>query len=191
MSETISTFTNYNFIWLPLLSVNMDCAIMACLPQLTGAYWYEWQKEIETYFLLIGCGGHVGSTRPGGDKGSEWDVVDQKVYTIIWFLVDPNHHSPIITTKSGKEAWAKLVAEYQKDDTTNQLMLHQDFYSIKHDSALPVTKFIEGVLLVACKLDVIGHKSSNTEVSDKILISLDNSWSQVYTTDTSVNISDC
>jgi hypothetical protein len=96
----------------------MDHAVMARLPQPIGANWYEWQKEIETYFLLIGCRGHVGSTRPGGDKGLEWDVVDQKVYAIIWFLVDPNHHSLIITTKSRKEAWAKLVAEYQKDNTT-------------------------------------------------------------------------
>ena len=58
---------------------------------LTG---YEWQKEIETYFLLLGCRGHLGSTRPGGDKGPGWDVVAQKVYAIIWFLVDPNHCSP-------------------------------------------------------------------------------------------------
>jgi hypothetical protein len=158
----------------------MDRAVMARLPQLIGANWYEWQKEIETYFLLIGCGGHVGSTRPGGDKGPEWDVVDQKVYAVIWFLVDPNHRSPIITTKSGKEAWAKLVAEYQKDNATNRLMLRQEFYSIKHDPALPITEFIEGVRSVARKLDAIGHKPSDTEISDKILIGLDNSWSLVY-----------
>ena len=112
----------------------------------------------------------MGSTRPGGDKGSEWDVVDQKVYAIIWFLVDPNHCSPIITTKSGKEAWEKSIVEYQKDNATNWLMLHQEFYSIKHDPALPVTEFIKGVLSVACKLNMIRHEPSDTEVSDNILI---------------------
>ena len=56
-------------------------------------------------------------------------------------------------------------------------MLHQEFYSIKHDPALPVTKFIKGVLSFVCKLNVIGHKPS-----DKILIGLDNSWSPVHTT---------
>jgi hypothetical protein len=155
---------------------------MSQLPKLTGTNWYEWQKEIETYFMLIGCGGHVSSTKPGGDKGSEWDQVDQKVYAVIWFLVDPNYRGPIITTKSGKEAWAKLVAEYQKDNATNRLMLRQQFYSIIHDPAIPVADFIEGVLSVARKLDAIGHKLSDTEISDKILIGLDNSWSPVRTT---------
>ena len=61
---------------------------MSQLPKLTGTNWYEWQKEIETYFMLIGCGGHIGSTKPGGDKGLEWDQVDQKVYAVIWFLVE-------------------------------------------------------------------------------------------------------
>ena len=61
----------------------MDHAVMAHFPQLTGANWYEWQKDIETYFLLISCRGHVGSTRPGGDKEPEWDVVDQKAYAVM------------------------------------------------------------------------------------------------------------
>ena len=155
---------------------------MSQLPKLTGTNWYEWQKEIETYFMLIGCGGHVTSTKPGGDKGLEWDQVDQKVYAVIWFLVDPNYRGPIITTKSGKEAWAKLIAEYQKDNATNLLMLRQQFYSTIHDPTIPVANFIEGVLSVARKLDAIGHKLSDTEISDKILIGLDNSWSPVHTT---------
>ena len=107
--------------------------------------------------------------------------MDQKVYAAIWFLVDPNYHGPIITTKSGKEVWAKLIAEYQKDNVMNWLMLCQQFYSTIHDPAIPVADFIEGILSVACKLDAIGHKLSNTEISDKILISLDNSWSPVHT----------
>ena len=159
----------------------MDRAVMSQLPKLTDTNWYEWQKEIETYFMLIGCRGHVSSTKSGGDKGSEWDQVDQKVYAVIWFLVDPNYHGPIITTKSGKEAWAKLIVEYQKDNATNQLMLHQQFYSVIHDPTIPVANFIKGVLLVARKLDAIGHKLSDTEISDKILIGLDNSWFMVHT----------
>ena len=97
----------------------MDHTVMSQLLKLTGTNWHEWQKEIDTYFMLIGCGGHVSSTKPGGDMGSEWDQVDQKVYAVIWFLVDPKYHGLVITTKSGKEAWAKLIVEYQKDNATN------------------------------------------------------------------------
>ena len=40
--------------------------------------------------------------------------MDQKVYAVIWNLVDLNYHGLIITTKSGMEAWVKLITEYQK-----------------------------------------------------------------------------
>lgn len=157
---------------------------MTYLPKLTGNNWYEWKKEVETYCMLIGCGEHLSSEKPGGEKVSvisEWEKIDQKVYAVIWFLVDPNHRSPIVATKSGKEAWDSLIAEYQKDSATNRLLLRQQFYSITHDPAIPVTTFIEDVFSIVRKLDAIGHKPSDLEVSDKLLIGLDRSWGPVRT----------
>jgi gag-polypeptide of LTR copia-type len=151
----------------------MECAVMTYLPKLTGNNWYEWKKEVETYFMLIGCRVHVGSEKPGGAKASEWEALDEKVYAMIWFLVDPNYRSLIITMKSRKEAWAKLVSEYQKDSMTNRLLLRQQFYSIAHDPAVPVSTFIDNVFAIVQKLDAIGHKPSDLEVSDKILLGLD------------------
>ena len=159
----------------------MERAVLTYLPKLTGNNWYEWKKEVQTYFMLIGCGGHVGSEKPGGAKASEWEALDQKVYAIIWFLVDPIHRSPIVTTNSGKEAWAKLVAEYQKDSATNRLLLRQQFFSVTHDPAVPVSNFIDDVFSIVRKLDAIGHKPTDLEVSDKILIGLDRSWGPVRT----------
>jgi len=155
---------------------------MATLPKLTGDNWYEWKKEIETYFLLIGCGGHVGSTRPLDEKRLEWDTLDQKVYAIIWFHLDPSHRSSIITTNSGKEAWTIIVTEYQKDSPTNRILLRRQFYSLTHDPALPISQFIDDVASITRKLHAIGHKPNDVEVSDKILIGLDPSWSTVRTT---------
>lgn len=126
---------------------------MTHLPKLTGNNWYEWKKEVETYFMLIGCGGHVKSEKPEGTKASEWEVLDQKVYAVIWFLVDANHRSPIVTTTSGKEAWAALVSEYQKDNSTNRLLLRQQFFSVTHDPAVPVSTFLEDVFSIVRKLD--------------------------------------
>ena len=160
----------------------MDRAIMANLLKLTGDNWYEWKKEIETYFLLIGCGGHVGSTRSLDEKRSEWDTLDQKVYAIIWFLIDPSHRSSIITTNSGKEAWTKIVTEYQKDSPTNRILLRRQFYSLTHYPALSISQFIDDVASTTRKLEAIGHKPDDVEVSDRILIGLDPSWSTVRTT---------
>lgn len=154
---------------------------MTQLPKLTGDNWYEWKKEVETYFMLIGCGGHVKSEKPGDTKASEWEILDQKVYAVIWFLVDANHRSPIVNTSSGKEAWATLVSEYQKDSSTNRLLLRQQFFSVTHDPAVPVSTFLEDVFSIVRKLDAIGHKPTDLEVSDKILIGLDRSWGPVRT----------
>lgn len=118
-----------------LPSCDMDHAVMSQLLKLTDTNWYEWQKKIETYFMLISCGGHVSSPKPGGDKGSEWDQVDQKVYAVIWFLVVQNYCVPIITTKPRKEAWAKPVVDNQKDNATNWFMLCQQLYSVTHNPA--------------------------------------------------------
>src|SRR6202011_5083012 len=75
----------------------------------------------------------------------------------------------------------KLVTEYQKDNTINYILLLYKFYSITHNPAYSISDFIEGVLAVACQLKVIGHKPSDLEVSDKILIGLDHSWGSICT----------
>jgi hypothetical protein len=40
---------------------------------------------------------------------------DKKAYAYIWFLVEPDIRYTIIEIKSGREAWAALEAEHEKD----------------------------------------------------------------------------
>ncbi|KIJ43819.1 hypothetical protein M422DRAFT_100852, partial [Sphaerobolus stellatus SS14] len=59
------------------------------------------------------------------------------------------------------------------------MSLHQRFYSTTHDPFAGVTCYINEVLLIVRQLNTIGHKPADDEVTDKILISLDPSFSAI------------
>ena len=54
----------------------------------------------------------------------------------------------------------------------NRLLLRQQFFSVTHDPAVPVSTFIDDIFSIVRKLDAIGHKPTDLEVSDEILLGL-------------------
>ena len=73
---------------------------------------------------------------------------DKKAYAHIWFLVEPNCRDVIIEVKSGREAWAALQAEHEKDTPSTRMNLRQRFYALSHDPATGVMPFINEVLAI-------------------------------------------
>jgi hypothetical protein len=159
-----------------------DKAILATLPKLNGSNWFEWKKEAETFLLLAGLDGIIDAEDvPTGAKATEWNVKDRKTYAYFFFRIEPNYRAPIIDIKSGREAWKKLVAEYEKDSATMRMALRQKFYSLTHDPAVGITVFIDAVFSIVRQLAAIGHKPDDLEISDKLLIGLHQSWAPVCT----------
>jgi len=159
-----------------------DKAILASLPKLNGSNWFEWKKEAETFLLLAGLDGIIDAEEvPTGAKAAEWTTKDRKTYAYLFFLIEPNYRAPIIDFKSGREAWKKLVTEYEKDNATSRMALRQRFYSLTHDPTVGITIFIDAVFSVVRQLDAIGHKPDQLEISDKLLIGLHQSWAPVRT----------
>ena len=76
---------------------------------------------------------------------SDWTAKDCKMYVYLFFLIEPNYHTPIIVIKSSWEAWAKLVAEYEKDSAMMCMALHQQFYSLTHDPTIGIVVFIDTI----------------------------------------------
>src|ERR1700733_13103611 len=103
-----------------------DKAILATLPKLNGSNWFEWKKEAETFLLLTGLDGTIDTEDvPTGTKATKWAAKDHKTYAYLFFLIEPNYRAPIIDIKSGREAWKKLVSEYEKDSATICMTLCQ------------------------------------------------------------------
>jgi hypothetical protein len=103
-----------------------DRAILATLPKLNGSNWFEWKKEAEMFLLLAGLDGIIDAEEvPTRAKAAEWMPKDRKAYVYLFFLIEPNYHTPIIDFKSGREAWKKLISEYEKDNATSRMALHQ------------------------------------------------------------------
>ena len=157
-------------------------AILATLQKLNSSNWFEWKKEAKTFLVLAGLDRIINAADiPTGSKAAEWNSKDHKVYTCIFFLIEPNYHASIIESKSGQEAWKKLVAKYKKDNAPIYMALCQQFYSLTHDPTVSIIIFINVVLSIVQQLRAIGHKLDDLKISNKLLIGLHKSWAPVCT----------
>jgi len=126
-----------------------DKAILATLPKLNGSTWFAWKKEAETFLLLAGLDGIIDAKEvPTGAKATEWNSKNHKTYMYLFFLIEPNYHTPIIDIKSSCKAWRKLVSKYEKDTATMCMALHQQFYSLMHNPVVGITVFIDAVFSI-------------------------------------------
>lgn len=131
--------------------------------------------------MLASLDGVIDDKEVPDSKAADWIAKDRKVYAYIFFLVEPNYRAPILDIKSGREAWKKLVSEYEKDNSTTRIGLRQQFYTLSHNPSLSIVVFIDAVTSIARQLASIGHKLDDLEISDKLLIGLHQSWSPVRT----------
>src|SRR5882762_1385617 len=106
---------------------------------------------------------------------------NQKAYTHIWFLVEPNCRDSIVDIKSGRDAWAALKAEHEKDTPSTRMNLRQRFYALSHDPVVGVMPFVNDVLTVVHQLESINRKPTKDEITDKLLIGLHSSFAAVRT----------
>ena len=154
--------------------------ILASIAKLDGQNWHTWSKETESYLTMEDL----------------WDIVDpadaiptaaaalkrdKKAYAHIWFLVEPNSRDAIVELKSGREAWAALKTEHEKDTPSTRMNLRQRFYSLSHDPGLGVMPFVNDVLTVVRQLESIKRKPQTDEITDKLLIGLNSLFSAVRT----------
>ena len=68
--------------------------------------------------------------------------------------------------------------------STRRIVQQISYFSANSFTPSPITisNFVEDIYSIVQKLDAIGHKPTDLEVSDKILIGLDPSWGPVCTT---------
>jgi hypothetical protein len=87
----------------------------------------------------------------------------------------------IVEIKSGRDAWAALKAEHEKDTPSTCMNLRQHFYALSHDPTVGVMPFVNDVLTVVCQLESIKRKPMKDEITDKLLIGLHSSFAVVRT----------
>lgn len=158
-------------------------SIQASIEKLTASNYHTWSREVQSFLSLE----------------EVWDVVDPddtapttaaahkrdaKAYAHIWFLVAPEFRDPLtdLSAISGRAAWAALKTEHEKDNPSTRMALRQQFYSLRHNTATSVTAFISAVLSITRQLEAIKHKPAKDEITDKLLIGLDPSFSAIRTT---------
>jgi hypothetical protein len=120
-----------------------DRFILSTMPKLNGSNWFEWKKEAETFLMLAGLADIIDYKNEPTDaaKNAEWLSCDKKTYAYLYFLIELNYHHPIVEVMLGCNAWIMLVAKYEKDSATTQMVLCQHFYSLVHDLSVGVAVF--------------------------------------------------
>jgi hypothetical protein len=152
------------------------------IPKFDGTNWVSFKKDVEVYFKLEGNWGIISgsTTRPSNaEKGEDWDTLNERGYSLLYFLILPEFRSLIIDEATGATAWAALKAEFEKDASATRLSLRNQFYSVRHDPTKPVSTFIESVQSIARQLKAIDREPGKDEVEDIILLRLDKSYEPI------------
>ncbi|KIM48496.1 hypothetical protein M413DRAFT_22979 [Hebeloma cylindrosporum] len=103
------------------------------------------------YFTMDGFWDVIMKDRPtDAAKAADWDKIDKKAYSFLYFLIDPVHQSLIIELNSGSAAWQALKAD--KDEIENFLLLCLDFSFkavrlslITHSTSPSLTEIISAI----------------------------------------------
>ena len=154
--------------------------ILALIAKLNGQNWHTWSKETEAYLTMEEFWELVDPAEAPPTSAANLKR-DKKAYAHIWFLVEPNCRDTIIELKSGRDAWAVLKAEHEKDMLSTRMNLCQCFYALSHDPAAGVMTFVNDVLTVVRQLESINRKPQKDEITDKLLIGLHSSFAAVRT----------
>lgn len=164
------------------MSTSGISSIYIHIPKFDGTNWFSFKKDAEAYFQLESLWDVVSSTTASPSdplEAASWERKDKRAYSLLYFLIDPNVREIIMESSSGNAAWKLLIAEYQKDNPAARLALRNQFYSIRHDPAKPVTVFLSSIQSVVRQLSEIKHKPGDDEVSDLILLRLHPSFAPV------------
>jgi hypothetical protein len=109
--------------------------ILVLITKLNGQNWHTWSKETEAYLTMEEFWELVDPTEAMPTSATALKR-DKKAYAYIWFLVEPSSRDSIVEIKSGREAWAALKAEHEKDMPSTRMNLCQWLYSLSHNPAV-------------------------------------------------------
>lgn len=147
-----------------------------------GTNWFSFKKDVQAYLALEALWDIVEGTEKVPSDTTEaqaWTRKDIYAYSLIYFLIDSDFRETIAETNSGLKTWSLLIDEYQKDASATHLALHNQFYSIRHDPAKPIGVFLGSVQSTVRQLNDIGHKPTDSEICNIILLRLHPSFTTV------------
>lgn len=151
-----------------------------------GANWSRFKKDLQVYFQLEGSwdvvDGTIAKPPSRGEGYADWIRMDERAYSIIYFLIDVDYRGLIGDVNSGAEAWKILKEEFQKDSAAQRLALRHELYSITHDATKRVGVYIEAIQSTRRQLKAINHDTSDEEISDLILLRLHPSFALIRST---------
>jgi hypothetical protein len=155
---------------------------MADLPtrnvdKFNGNNFQVWKFQMNAILVASGIEDVVKGTRIKPEEidipaMKNWVRDDAKAMFIISSAMEAAQVESILTCRSSREIWNKLVTIHEQKSAANKLSMAQRFHEAKMEANDTVIKHVSRILNMAAQLTDVGEQVSDTAVQAKILVSL-------------------
>ncbi|KAF5320629.1 hypothetical protein D9611_013725 [Ephemerocybe angulata] len=154
---------------------------------LNDGNYHDWKFAVSIVMRHEGVWEVVSGEEPKPEESKEQEWKDWKKkadlgLTVIGLTVDPSQYTYIRDATDGADAWAKLKAIYEKNTRATRISLKQQFFGYHHNTNEPMQNYITGITDIASKLQGIGIKLADNDITDVMIFNLNSNYSSVAST---------
>ena len=147
------------------------------MEKFNGTNFQVWKFQINAVLIASGIDDVVMGTRVKPEEidvqhMKTWVKDDAKAMFLISSAMKASQVESVLTCRSSREMWNKLVLIHEQKSESNKLILTQRFHEAKMESNDTVVKHVSRILNMAAQLADVGEKMSDVAIMAKILASL-------------------
>lgn len=101
-----------------------------------------------------------------------WTKSDGKTMGILNSSLEADQAQLILTCKSAKEVWDKLLAIFEKKSEVSVMTLYEEYFSLKMSETESVAAYVSKVTKLAAEIEEQGEKLSDNIKMSRIISSL-------------------
>jgi gag-polypeptide of LTR copia-type len=155
------------------------------IEKFNGTSFHLWKFEITAILEEKGLMEIVNGTEALPDNAAaaadkeKYKLRVAKAFSIICLSLDRQQMALVVTTKHPKEAWDKLVAQFEGNTRTNKVFLHRQIMELRMHEGDDMSQHLEKLLHLAQQLE--GLRAPVGDLVTVILVSLPQSYSSFVT----------
>ena len=151
------------------------------LDPITPDNWAKASRTLKMFFLGV----HTPwvtkeKSKPEGKVDDEDN--DKEVMWLLYSKLAPEYQYLGDNVASAQDLWTKCVGAFEASNMTSRMNARRDFVHTLHDPSKSVDLYISAIEDAVTRLDRLGVKPTDSEISDTLLMNLHESLSSTRTT---------
>ncbi|KAL6416954.1 hypothetical protein ACFW04_013075 [Cataglyphis niger] len=145
------------------------------LHRLNGHNFKLWKFQMEATLRsqdLFGWAHGIEAEPTDTSKIPAWMKSDGKTMGILISSLEADQAQLILTCKSAKEVWDKLLAIFEKKNEVSVMTLYKEYFSLKMSETESVAAYVSKVTKLVAEIEEQGEKLSDNIKMSRIISSL-------------------